>query len=318
MSSTRFAIRSTRPIAQKQGNATIYGTGEDVPFSHACQLFLKRVSETEFEYVTGLEPKHIQYSPHFPDEHKPDLLKKQANAVKFLSEIHGKDTLKATNKYFWDEASQFNLNNGTLAQFFDTKEPEHLLLYWKIMGGGYADEIAPTYEAATAAGVPFYMTESEAEAERRSEDVSYKVKAFSLLEQMSERKSTEDMLWLAWMLHPANMGYTFSTPKATLYQGHYEFIEGNLVKKQKKACSRQFIDACNLLKADKTRAIATAIIKAGEYFGLVYTNKDNKLQTRLHNTLLGEDFEQAVETLLKPVNQEELQSLRDEVEKKIK
>lgn len=315
---TRFAIRSTRPPVQKEGNKIIYGTGDDVPFRHTCELFIKQVTDTEFEYITGLEPKHITYSNDIPEELKPTLLKRQAEAIKVLIGIHGKDTLRPTNKYFWEPRSSFKVDNETLSKFFDTKEPEHLLLYWKIMGGGYDDAIGLTYDVALSLGIPFYMTEMEEEAERRTEDISLKVKAFSMLEELSEKKSTEDMLWLAWMLHPNTMGYTHSTPKATLYNGHYEFIEGRLVKKSKKSCPKQFIDACNLLKSDKTRIIASAIVKAGEYFGLVYVNKENKYQTRLNNTILADSIEESIEVLLKPGNLEELELLREEVEKKIK
>lgn len=318
MASKRFAIRSNRTPLQKQGSTIIYGTGDDVPFAHTCQLFCKRISPTEFEYVTGLEPKHIRYSTAFTDEEKDVLIKQQTNAVKLLADIHGKDTLKSTNGYFWEEKSSFTINNETLVTFFDTKEPEHLLLYWKIVGGGYDDEIAPSHEAAQQRGLSFYLTEFEEEAERQSESIGHKVKAFSLLEELNERKSGEDMLWMSWMLHPSNMGYTKATPKAVLYKNHYEFINGDLVKGQKKACSKQFIDAFNLLKADKTRAIATALVRAGDYFGLIFSNKDGKFETRAGKTILGADVEEAIETLLRPINQQELELLREEVEEKIK
>ncbi len=205
-----------------------------------------------------------------------------------------------------------------MVTFFDTKEPFHELLYWKIAGGGYADEIAPSHEAALEFGLPFYMTELEEEAERRTEDVSSKVKALSLLEKLSEKKSTEDMLWMAWMLHPSNMGFTKATPKATLFNAHYEFIEGKLVKKAKKACSKQFIEAYQLLTTNKTAAIAKALVNAGDYFGLVYTTKEGQLSTRKNNLLLGATPEEAVETLLRPINQSELELLRQDVEEKIR
>lgn len=320
--SKRFAIRSTRPAEQKEGNKIIGGTGESIPFRHGCELGMKRSGENEFEYVTGLEPNNIKYSIFFDhkdyDELKKSLLKQQAEDVKLLGQVYGKDTIRSNNKYFWDEYSQLVINNETLSMFFDTSEPIQLLLYWKIMGGGYADEIGPTYETALSLGLPFYMTEIEEEAERRGEDVSSKVKAFALLEEISQKKSNEDLLWLAWMLHPSNQGFTKITPAATLFQAHYEFIEGKLVKKAKKACSKQFVDACNLLKNNKTEAIATAIVKAGDYFGLIYTSKEGKLVTRKNGLILGETVDEAIDTLLKPTNQEELEVLREEVEEKLK
>lgn len=314
----RFAIRSTRPAEQKEGNKIIHGTGESIPFRHGCELGMKLVDEGVFEYVTGLEPTHIEYSVFFDADQKKALLKQQAEDLKLLQKAYGKDRLKSTNKYFWDEYSQLVINNETLSMFFDGAEPIHLLLYWKIMGGGYADEIGPSYEGALAYGLPFYMTELEEEAERRTEDTGSKVKAFAMLEEMSQKKSNEDLLWLAWMLHPSNQGFTKITPAATLFQAHYEFIEGRLVKKAKKACPKQFIDACNLLKNSKTEAIATAIVKAGDYFGLIFTNKEGRLATRKNNLILGETVEEAIDTLLKPINQEELEILREAVEEKLK
>lgn len=318
ITSKRFAIRSTRPAERKENNRIVFGTGEEVPFMHTCELFVTRVSEKELEYVTGLEVKHIKYSKDFPDEDKEALLKHQAAAVKKLAEIFGKDTLKPTNGYFWEEQSSLKISNETLSMFFDTKEPAHLLLYWKIMGGGYSDEIAPSFESAAARAIPFYLTEFEEEAERRTEVISKKIKAFALLEELNEKRSQTDMLWLAWMLHPSNMGYTYSTPKATLYRAHYEFIEGMLVKSKKKSCAAQFVDAVTLLNTDKTKAIALGVVHAAEYFGLLYSNKDGKFQTRSGGTLLGQSFEEAIEILLKPANQDELEELRIGVEEKLK
>lgn len=324
-----FAIRSTRPEEQKSGSDIIYGTGEKVPFRTEGQLFIqetgeKASGEKTFDYHTGLEEKHIQYSQFFNKEEKEALIKQQKEAIKFLGEVYGKDRLKPSNDYFWKDNSSLVINNETLSQFFSfttpsgEKNPEHILLYWTIIGGGYSDLIAPSHEAALNFGLPFYLTEIEAEAERRTEDISSKVKANYLLHELSEKKSTDDMLWLAWMLHPANFGYTQKTPKATLFAAHAQYIEGTLVKTGKKACSKQFIDAVGLLKTDKTSAIATAIVRAGDYFGLIFTNKEGQLETRANHTLLGPDHETAVETLLKPANLPELELLRTEVEEKIK
>lgn len=314
----RFAIRSTRPPQQKEGNKIIFGTGEDIPFRHTCELYVSRISEKEYEYKTGLEPKHIKLSKHFNDEEKVVLIKQQAEAKKVLDEIYGKEVLKPTNGYFWEQQSSFKLDNETLGMFFDTKEPSHLLLYWKIVGGGYDDEIGPSFDSAAAMALPFYLTEFEEEAERQTEVIGHKVKAFSILEELNTKRSGEDMMWLAWLLHPNNRGYTHATPPAVLYRAHYEFIEGLLSKKSKKSCPRQFIDAYTLLKTDKTRAVAQAVIKAADYFGIVFSDKEGKLRMKGSETILGSNFEEAADILLKPANQEELVVLREEVEKKLK
>lgn len=314
----KFAIRSTRPAEQKEGNKIIFGTGEQVPFDHTCELYVIPYDDDHIEYITGLEPRHIRNSPYYDPEQKEALLKQQADAIKLLGEAFGKDRIKSTNKRFWDERSAFQLNNGTLVSFFDTRETEHLLLYWKIKGGGYSDEIAPTFEVGQQFGVPFYLTEIEEEAERRTEGTQSKVKAFAVLSELNDKSSTEDMFWLSWMLHPVNMGYTKSTPKATLFSAHFDFIEGLLVKKAKKSCAKQFVDAYNLLKNDKTRALATAIVRAGDYLQLVFLDKDNMYSTRRNEVQLGKTIEDAVETLLKPINHEELELLREEVEEKLR
>lgn len=317
--SKRFAIRSTRPDEQKHGNAIVFGTGEQVPFAHSCELTVFQISEKEFEYLTGLEPKHIKTAPYYTAEEKTALAKQQTEDLKKLVELFGKDRIKADNKFFWEDHARFLLTNETLSTFFDADEahPDHILLRWKILGGGYIEEIAPSYEIAQQYGAPFYMTEFEEEAERQTEDISSKVKAYVLLEELDEKKSAEDLLWLSWALHPSNMGYTQRTAKATLYKAHYEYIEGLLVKSKKKSCSKQFIDAVALLKTDKTRLIARAILNASDYFGLVFQNKEGKYQTRGKGTILGSDVDEAVETFLRGENIEELEAIREEVEKKI-
>lgn len=317
--SKRFAIRSTRPEEQKEGNKIIFGTGVQVPFFHTCTLFASQVDEGKVEYITGLEPRHIKYSKYFTEEEKKSLLVRQEEDLKILHEAYGKAKLQSDNQYFWGEASMFVINNETLDTFFDTEQPAHTLLYWKIMGGGYSDEIGPTFDIAQAFALPFYMTEIEEQAERETVDVSDKVEAYARLEELSKKKSNQDLLWIAWMiLPPGQSGYTGATPTASLFKILYEFIEGKLVKKAKKACSKQFIEAAALLKGDRTRAIAKAIVKAGDHFGDVYTDKEGFLATRRTNLRLGHDENEAVETLLKPINQEELQALRDSIEDKLK
>jgi len=317
--SKRFAIRSTRPEEQKHGNAVVFGTGEQVPFSHSCELTVVQISEKDFEYLTGLEPKHIKGSTFYSKEEKDILLKRQAEDVKRLADIYGKERIKSDNKFFWEEHGRFLLGNETLSMFFDAdnEHPDHILLMWKILGGGYFEEIAPSYELALQYSTPFYLTEFEEEAERQTEDISFKVKAFVQLEELNEKKSQEDLLWLAWVLHPSNMGYTKHTAKATLYKAHYQYIEGLLVKSKKKNCSKLFLDAVEILKKDKTRLIAMAIINASDYFGLVFQNKEGKFQTRGKGTILGSDLNEAVETFLRGENVEELEAIREEVEKKI-
>lgn len=317
LATKRFAIQSTRPDEQKEGNKIIFGTGSEVPFRHTCELYITQIGEKEFEYKTGLEPKHIQFSRYFNDEQKEILLKQQAEARKILDNIYGKKVLEPTNTYFWEQNSSFKLDNSVLGMFFDTKEPAHLLLYWKIVGGGYDDEISPTFESGSAFAIPFYLTEFEEEAERQTEDINHKVKAFALLEELNSKRSGEDMMWLAWLLHPANRGYTKSTPPAVLYKAHYEFIEGLLTKKSKKSCPRQFVDAYNALKLDKGRAITQALIRVADHFGLMFTDKDGTLRMKGTETQFGKNFEEAAEIFLKPANQEELEAFRAEVEQKL-
>jgi hypothetical protein len=320
--SKRFSIRSTRPAKQMIGSLTVFGTGEDVPFKQSLILGGERISEKEFEFQTGLEEKHIQNSIFFDDEEKQRYIKQLQEDVKVLQKAFGADRLKPTNAFFWgDDHGQkgnFAVNNETLSTFYDTKNEEHLLLYWKIMGGGYADAIGPTYQTALAFGLPLYMTELEEEAERQTEDIGLKGKAFAALEDVSNKKSAEDLLWLSWMLLDVNKGFTKKTPKASLYKAHFEFIEGSLVKSGKKLCAKQFLEAVDLLKKDKTKAIATAIAKAGEFLNLIYTNKENQLETRKSHTILGSTIEEAIETLLKPTHHEELEYLKSEVEDKLK
>lgn len=317
LTTKRFAIRSTRPPEQKEGGKIIFGTGSDIPFRHTCELYVTQIGEKEFEYKTGLEAKHIQFSKHFTEEEKEILLVQQAEAKKRLDSVYGKKVLEPTNTYFWEQNSSFKLDNETLGMFFDTKEPAHLLLYWKIMGGGYDDEIGPTHDTAAAVALPFYMTEFEEEAERQTEEINHKVKAFAALEELNTKRSGEDMMWLAWILHPSNRGYTKSTPPAVLYKAHYEFIEGLLTKKGKKSCPRQFVEAYTLLKADKSRAITQALVRIADYFGLMFTDKDGYLRMKDSDTQFGKSFEEATTVFLKPANQEELEAFRIEVEKKL-
>lgn len=324
--SKRFMIKSMRPEEEKIGGNIKFGSGEQVPFKHSLVLHGRGVGETPkgdtiLEYVTGLEETNIDYNIFFPkDEDKVALKKLQKEDRELLSKVYSKDELKPTNEFFWvkNGKGSFSVTNETLSTFFDTKNPEHALLYWKIVGGGYSDAIAPTYEHASQFALPFYLTEMEEEAERRSEDIGIKGKAYAALEDLSEKKSTEDMLWIAWSLPDVTQGFTMRTPKATLYTVLFEYIEGKLVKKAKKSCAKQFLEVYNLIKKDKTRAIAIAVIRAAEYFSLIFTNKEGQLELRSERKVLGASVEAAIETLLKPTNIESLEGLREDVDAKLK
>src|ERR1700760_2850020 len=97
----RFAIRSTRPAEQKDGNKIIFGTGEQVPFDHTCELYVIPYDDNVIEFVTGLEPRHIANSPYYSPEEKEILLGQQKEAIKRLSEVFSKDRIRSTNKHFW-------------------------------------------------------------------------------------------------------------------------------------------------------------------------------------------------------------------------
>jgi len=319
--SKKFAIRSNRPLQQKQGDNIIFGTGTEIPFSQKLTPFTRKIGRDHdgdlFEYQTGLEEKHINNSPLYNAEEKAVLIKELKEDLKEILKTFYKEEIDSRNNYFWKDRVDFIFNNQTLESFFDTKTTDHFFLYWKIKSGAYAEGIAPTYEIAQQHGIPYYLTPLEEQAERETEEVGFKGKAYAALEEMSEKKNTEDLLWLSWILLEASAGYSKSTPKATLYKALFEFIEGKRVKKAKKLCAKQFTEAVTLLKTDRTRAIAKAVVKAGDWFALIFTNKEGKLQIRKDNTILGETVEEAVETLLKPTNQEILEELRIEIEDKL-
>jgi hypothetical protein len=312
-------IRSTRRPEEKQGNVIVFGSGTQIPFIHLYDLNKKEQDDGRFEFQTGLEERHIRNSPVYSEEEKNALVKQQKEDLKELYKAYRKEQLDPLSQKFWQERQSFKVTNETLDTFFDTKNPEHLLLYWRIVSGGYPEGIGPSFEIASQYGLSFFLTLLEEQSEREAEEVGFKGKAYALLEEISEQKNTGDLLWLTWiLLDSQSSGYSKSTPKATLYKALFEFIEGKKVKKGKKLCAKQFTDAAKLLKLDRTRAIATAVIKAGDHFGIIFSNKEGQLETRNEHLILGPSVEEAIETLLKPTNHEILEALRSEIEDKLK
>ena len=104
--------------------------------------------------------------------------------------------------------------------------------------------------------------------------------------------------------------------KEVLLETLVDFIEGNLVKNDKKKCAESFYNNYLRWKNDKDNIITEAIFKAAVHYGLIYFDK-GKYVTKAKNTILGSDEKESIDLLLEARNISELKDLKTEVETKL-
>jgi hypothetical protein len=101
-----------------------------------------------------------------------------------------------------------------------------------------------------------------------------------------------------------------------LYKDLNDFIEGKLVRSNKKATAKQFLEAVELLSTDKKRLFVTAYVKEGSYFNFLNTTDDNQIKNTQTGTKYGATVTAATAYLMNPANQEELDNLKNRIEEK--
>jgi len=192
-----------------------------------------------------------------------------------------------------------------------------LLLYYGIIGGGFAG-IAPTQDIAERnMGIRFYMTdESTFATQNYQEEFGVKRKAIGALDKLLSSKGKDPLLYITYMTLPEGKGFTKNTSADVLEKALMEYIEGKTTKTGKKNAAQSFYDNYKLFEADKETFIGKALLSAAIHFQIVY-QKDGKLWTSLNNTMLGSKLDDSYKALMKPENQKEFDDIRKIVEEKL-
>lgn len=273
-------------------------------FSHEYSYYAKPTYGGKYRYVTGLEEDEV------PEERKQEV--REAKAI--LEKWYGKGTLEPTNEDFWKER-KITINKKNTFLNLDT--PDDLLTYCVVKAGGIY-EISPSFEEAATGSMRkrWYLVEPSQQADLMVSDDRTVNRAIAALEEIDEKGTFDDLFLIHKVLITSDRGTTKQTPKSAIYKDLSDFIHGKIVKTDKRKTPKQFIEAAKALKSDKKIAFITAYIKDGLYFNYLTTSKDGKMENIETRTKYGFNVQDAVGYLSKPSSQDELENLKNKVEKR--
>jgi hypothetical protein len=328
MAHFRFQIKNTQPNAEKEGNEYVRWSGKAEPFNQgtdreAIEAGVDGGGNPRYTFNTGLNVDKVSMYRWLNTEEKEEI-KKQIK--EFLPEIAnafgGKEVLREDNVHFWGrkrkDINKLKVLPETENIFFDTKSPLHALLYLSIMSGAFMDVVAPNKDWALSKQIPHYLElESEGTSFDGEEDIT-RSDAHAALSKL-RKESPEGLLILAWCVLSETKsfgGINKATPQKDILNGFIQYIDGKLATKRKRSYPSYFLKYIDKWDSSvlRPKLYAEAYIKAGEYFALV--NQKEKKYVTASGTILGNTIDEAVEEILKPKNQVDLENLRDAVEKK--
>lgn len=267
----------------------------------------------KISYLTGLDENSENVrSIQDPEERKAKLaeLKK---VVKYLEQDCnlGEGTLDPTNVGFWSKIRLEIMNNGRLD--LDMKDPQDIIKYHAIKGGGIK-AVAPDFESARKAVVPpkWFLQELTETAAIKTEVKKLRNEAIAELQHIF-KKNQKDLFYIAKVLLSAENQFKYSTPVDILYDKLDDFINGVVVKTNKKQTPSQFMETC---KTDKKTLHVKAILRDAVFYKQVIQRQDGFWMNISTQSALGRNENEMVEYLKNPINQSELDSLSESVEKR--
>lgn len=254
-------------------------------------------------YLTGLDESL------YKEQWEKDFLNE---SLVILEKNFGKEIHDPFNHEFWKTRTLVIRDDEVL---LDLENPENLLTYWNIKGGGYPF-VAKSPDELARLNVRFYLSEPHLEYSTKGNDERLKDKAIALLTEIDEGPSGfSTMFFVHKNLITSNEGITMNTPKKLIYASLRRYIDGDYAPtNRKKMAPKLFIEAVNLYKNNSKKATTIAIVNDSIYFGKISTNKDNQFISNItsHN-FRTTDKAKLIDVLMSPANQDELSALYKEV-----
>lgn len=328
--SLKFAIRNTADKARKEGDSFVRFSGTGEPFNRHCERTARAVEQdtqgnaTKWRFATGLDPEKVEYYEWFNEAEKPIVAETISNLLPAIEKFYGKANLNPENYVFWKkrkDISELNVTHENIDVFYDTDKAEHALLYLSIIGGAFADIVAPTKEWAERNQIPHYLAlEIESNDYGEEEDIT-RSDAHGELALLRKEFGKDALYILAWCIQydtNAFGAYNYSTTEKDLINYHIKYIDGKLQLKKKKNCPKTFMEYAEKWRSPQTRQLlyTEAYVKAGEYFN--YINQREKKYVTSEGTILGNTIKEAVENLQKPKFRVDFDNLKASVEAKWK
>lgn len=259
-------------------------------------------------YITGLDENSptVMYMEDLDE--KKARLKEIKEVVIRLESIFGKNSLEALNDTLWGE---FNIKLDYTGKSLDKTNPKDELLYFAIKAGGF-EAIAPSIEKAKEGDYKFYLRQMEHDSDLKVERVKMINKAKAALTDLDETDSQKMLLVAKSVLAPNNE-FTDKTPKSIIYDKLDQFIDGKIVKDNKKATVRHFLEA---YKKSLNTLTIEALVKDALYFSFIVREGDGNFYNKQTEVRLGKTEKDIIKYLESPINQVEFENIKDRVDAK--
>lgn len=329
----RFSIKDVSSQAEKEGDTYVRFTGKSPePFFRVSERACRKVGlepngDPKLSFVTGLDETQVPYFKWYTEDERKEVLKQIKNLKPLIVNFFGgEEVVNAGNKFFWKEnrdVNRLSLNNAVTDDvFYDTKNPNHALLYLSIISGAFIDTVAPTKKWAEDHQIQHYLAleTDDTTSDEDNNDLT-RSDAHAALADLRNEESSEALFILAWCIqYDTNTygAYLKSTSLRDLISYHIKYIDGKLVTKKKRNTPKTFLEYYKKWKGQQTRPLlyTEAYVKAGEFYS--FLNQRDKKYTTMDGTILGSTVDQAVENLMKPKFAADYEKLRDQVENKWK
>lgn len=297
---TEAEADTKKPLVVGQGLMSTFNYTEDL--GYRTFFGVKR-------YLTGLDTVVVKYDETLTEQEKEAKVAEIEEVVKRLENVFGPGNLDATNEKHWSKV-KLNINRKTTN--LNLTDPKNEILFHCIKAGGFKI-VSPNYEICEEENNKFYLVEPVEFVEHRVQPRELKNTAIALLQKLYENKGFDDLFYVSKYILPVEKAYTKRTPKALIYEDIDKYLAGELVKKTKSACAKDFIDAT---KQSKANLVVSALVRDAVYYGMIYSNPAGELKNNETGGVYGTTMEKAVVHLQNPAYEHELSNIKDRVEKK--
>jgi hypothetical protein len=201
---------------------------------------------------------------------------------------------------------------GYTGKSIDPQSPRDEILYHAAKAGGFTC-VAPSLEKAREGDYKFYLRQLEQDSELKIQRSLTLKKAGAELIDMYENDQHKLYLVAKSVLNP-NHEFSPTTPKGVIYEKLEQFIEGTIVKDNKRATVKQFLEAC---KQSKESLYIQGLVKDAIYFNVFIKEPDGYFYNKETESRVGKNEKEAVKFIQNPVHQTELENVKTRVEAKL-